>query len=148
MAQMFVLGEELPVGRGALHATCDLAHTAEEACTIREQCAAMLLDWSTCYERVDLNKFKGAGCASRKSQSGLSIISGLQGNMHQGRRRVLLNGALSELVATLGIPASWGPGALGMRTLSAGAQMYARVLLARGCAWAGDLMLQELRKVH
>eukprot|EP00971_Amphidinium_carterae_P182406 3620197-Amphidinium_carterae.1 len=57
------------------------------------------------YERVDLVKLERAAEAARFPLEAL----GLALDMYRGRRRILVNGALSEaVVATSGIPAGCG----------------------------------------
>eukprot|EP00971_Amphidinium_carterae_P212065 4207948-Amphidinium_carterae.1 len=96
---------ETPVGKGALDEAFTLAAEAERATARGEPFAAVFLDCSKCYERVDLDKLERAAEAARFPLEALRLAL----DMYRGRRRILVNGALSEaVVATSGIPAGCG----------------------------------------
>eukprot|EP00971_Amphidinium_carterae_P069250 1370311-Amphidinium_carterae.2 len=96
---------ETPVGKGALDEAFTLAAEAERATAKGEPFAAVFLDCSKCYERVDLDKLERAAEAARFPLEALRLAL----HMYRGRRRILVNGALSEaVVATSGIPAGCG----------------------------------------
>eukprot|EP00971_Amphidinium_carterae_P256446 5091735-Amphidinium_carterae.1 len=69
---------ETPVGKGALDEAFTLAAEAERATAKSEPFAAVFLDCSKCYERFPLEALR------------------LALDMYRGRRRILVNGALSE----------------------------------------------------
>eukprot|EP00971_Amphidinium_carterae_P337072 6473724-Amphidinium_carterae.1 len=96
---------ETPVGTGALDEAFSLAAEAERATVQAERFAAVFLDCSKCYERVDLALLEKSAVEAGFPLEALKLAL----DMYRGRRRILVNGALSEpVVATSGIPAGCG----------------------------------------
>eukprot|EP00971_Amphidinium_carterae_P153063 3034173-Amphidinium_carterae.1 len=96
---------ETPVGTGALDEAFSLAAEAERATTCDEPFAAVFLDCSKCYERVDLALLEQSAGEADFPLEALKLAL----DMYRGRRRILVNGALSEpVVGTSGIPAGCG----------------------------------------
>eukprot|EP00971_Amphidinium_carterae_P331897 6465724-Amphidinium_carterae.3 len=93
---------ETPVGRGALDEAFTLAHQAERPTLEGEPFAAVFLDCSKCYERVDLTFLEES---AREAGFPLQALR-LAIDMYRGRRRTLVNGAISEPVEASLIPAS------------------------------------------
>eukprot|EP00971_Amphidinium_carterae_P061465 1216714-Amphidinium_carterae.2 len=98
---------ETPVGKGALDEAFSLAAEAERATAKDEPFAAVFLDCSECYERVDLLRLEQAAEESNFPMEALRLA--LDMTLYRGRRRILVNSAVSEpVVATSGIPAGCG----------------------------------------
>eukprot|EP00971_Amphidinium_carterae_P130643 2588109-Amphidinium_carterae.3 len=100
---------ETPVGRGALDEAFTLAHQAEQATLEGVPFAAVFLDCSKCYERVDLSLLEESVRAAGFPLPALCLAV----DMYRGRRRILVNGAVSQTVsdpveASSGIPAGCG----------------------------------------
>eukprot|EP00971_Amphidinium_carterae_P147655 2926586-Amphidinium_carterae.1 len=92
---------ELPVGRGALDETFDLAFDTEKITAAGKPQAGVFLDCSKCHERIPLQTLEAFALESGYPLYALYAAL----DMHAGRRRVLLQGAVSEPVtATHGMP--------------------------------------------
>eukprot|EP00971_Amphidinium_carterae_P351074 6491897-Amphidinium_carterae.2 len=96
---------EVPVGRGALNETFDLAFDTEKITAAGKPQAGVFLDCSKCYERIPLQKLEAFALESGYPLYALYAAL----DMYAGRRRVLLQGAVSEPVtATHGMPPGCG----------------------------------------
>eukprot|EP00971_Amphidinium_carterae_P260313 5164637-Amphidinium_carterae.1 len=139
---------EVPVGRGALDETFDLAFDTEQKTAAGKPQAGVFLDCSKCYERIPLCKLEKFALESGYPLYALYAAL----DMYAGRRRVLLQGAVSEPVtATHGMPPGCGHAvdllhAFLLKTLqSAGRHVSVRkyvddmVLIASGPCFAGHL---------
>eukprot|EP00971_Amphidinium_carterae_P053205 1048061-Amphidinium_carterae.1 len=139
---------EVPVGRGALDETFDLAFDTELKTAAGKPQAGVFLDCSKCYERIPLHKLEAFALDSGYPLYALYAAL----DMYAGKRRVLLQGAVSEPVtATHGMPPGCGHAvdllhAFLLKTLqSAGRHVSVRkyvddmVLIASGPCFAGHL---------
>eukprot|EP00971_Amphidinium_carterae_P233542 4634806-Amphidinium_carterae.1 len=133
---------------GALDETFDLAFDTEQITAAGKPQAGVFLDCSKCYERIPLNKLEAFALESGYPLYALYAAL----DMYAGRRRVLLQGAVSEPVtATHGMPPGCGHAvdllhAFLLKTLkSAGRHVSVRkyvddmVLVASGPCFAGHL---------
>eukprot|EP00971_Amphidinium_carterae_P146523 2904239-Amphidinium_carterae.1 len=89
--QRLALGHT-PVGRGALDEAFDLSLEVEELSGQSVPMAGVFLDCSKCYERVSLSGLEAAARQAGFPESMLQVAL----NMYRGRRRVLVNGAVSS----------------------------------------------------
>eukprot|EP00971_Amphidinium_carterae_P214635 4259568-Amphidinium_carterae.2 len=99
--QRLALGHT-PVGRGALDEAFDLSLEVEELSGQGVPVAGVFLDCSKRYERVSLCGLETAARQAGFPESVLQVAL----NMYKGRRRVLVNGAVSSAYqARSGLPA-------------------------------------------
>eukprot|EP00971_Amphidinium_carterae_P219712 4362311-Amphidinium_carterae.1 len=96
---------EVPVGKGALHETFELALDTELTTAAGEPQAGIFLDCTKCYERIphkSLEKFV--------LESGYPIYALYAAlDMYAGHRRILIQGAVSDPVQTThGMPPGCG----------------------------------------
>eukprot|EP00971_Amphidinium_carterae_P006108 120334-Amphidinium_carterae.2 len=82
---------EVPVGRGALDETFDLAFENEKITAAGQPQAGVFLDCSKCYERIPLQTLETFALESGYPLCALYAAL----DMYAGRRRVLLQGAVS-----------------------------------------------------
>eukprot|EP00971_Amphidinium_carterae_P351193 6491966-Amphidinium_carterae.1 len=147
---------EVPVGRGALDETFDLAFDTERITAAGKPQAGVFLDCSKCYERIPLQKLEAFALESGYPLYALYAAL----DMYAGRRRVLLQGAVSEPVTAIhGMPPGCGHAidllhAFLLKTLqSAGRHVSVRkyvddmVLVAQGPCFARHLC-HGYRQVH
>eukprot|EP00971_Amphidinium_carterae_P117533 2328388-Amphidinium_carterae.1 len=93
-----------PAGRGALDEAFDLSLKVEELFGKGVPVAGVFLDCSKCYKRVLLSGLEAAARQAEFPESMLAVAL----NMYRGRRRVLVNGAVSSAYqARSGLPAGW-----------------------------------------
>eukprot|EP00971_Amphidinium_carterae_P297878 5918727-Amphidinium_carterae.1 len=96
---------EVPVGRGALDGTFDLASDTEQTTAAGKPQAGIFLDCNKCYERVLLHTLKNFALES--GYPTYALYAAL--DMYAGNREVLIQRAVSESVhATHGMPPGCG----------------------------------------
>eukprot|EP00971_Amphidinium_carterae_P350462 6491558-Amphidinium_carterae.2 len=96
---------EVPVGRGALDETFDLAFDTEKITAAGKQQAGVFLDCSKCYERIPLQTLEAFALESGYPLYALYAAL----DMYAGRRSVLRQGAVSEPVTAIhGMPPGCG----------------------------------------
>eukprot|EP00971_Amphidinium_carterae_P152721 3027054-Amphidinium_carterae.4 len=147
---------EVPVGRGALDEPFELALETELTTAAGEPQAGIFLDCSKCYERIPLRSLEK--CALESGYPTYALYAAL--DMYAGRRRILIQGAVSGSVQTThGMPPGCGHAvdllhAFLLKTLqSAGSQVEVRkyvedmVLVATGHQFALHLC-HAYRRAH